>query len=564
MYQHLPPLALDLLEIAAYVYCADQSKTRGGATFPRNGADWYRQFELSIPVRLPERWRSTEVKHKLTTLLGFLSEDTFTFNFRGTVRDVSRDAYFALDEGKPWFKPDSILLFSGGLDSLTGAVEELQDPNRKVMLVSHRPVSTIDKSQRDLMAALARRFDASRRILHVPVWVNKDKGITKDANQRTRSFLYASIATVLAMMTESNAIKFYENGIVSCNLPISRQVVGARASRSTHPKSLKLMSDFFSALLDRSFSVRNPFLAKTKTDVLELLKHRDTADLIIDSHSCTRTRSTTGYQNHCGVCSQCIERRIAVMANDLESCDPEDRYQSSLFLNALDRREDLTMVESYIQHAGLLETMSDFDFVQHFPDFYTIIGSLDGKPNEAGQMIYDLHKRHGTQVGSVVRAQIESNAEMIRKRKIHPKSLLGIIVGESITGPTLKRATYRFPTPENTKWDQVIIEILSRDSLRVSVGRVSQKYVALDIGFRDKRKVDLPNKQWELLCQMAESGGVINWSSSSASHTVGKQIESLNRILREFFGLSDNPISRYRKQVGWAARFRIVDKSFGK
>ena len=57
--------------------------------------------------------------------------------------------YFDFEEGKSWFEPDSVLLFSGGLDSLTGVVEELQDPSRKLLLVSHRPVSKIDKPQRD-------------------------------------------------------------------------------------------------------------------------------------------------------------------------------------------------------------------------------------------------------------------------------------------------------------------------------------------------------------------------------------------------------------------------------
>ena len=54
--QTLSAVSLDLLEIAAYIYCTDQSKTRGGSTFPLNGKNWYRQFELSMPVRCPEIW----------------------------------------------------------------------------------------------------------------------------------------------------------------------------------------------------------------------------------------------------------------------------------------------------------------------------------------------------------------------------------------------------------------------------------------------------------------------------------------------------------------------------
>ena len=556
-------LSLDLLEIAAYVYSADQSKTRGGNTFPLDGQNWYRRFELSIPVRHAEVWSRPDVCGKLTELLSFMADDEYNFDFRPLVGDWERETYFEFEKGVPWFKPDSVLLFSGGLDSLTGVVEELQDKDRKVLLVSHRPVSKIDKPQRELVAALKKKFKADRRLLHVPVWVNKKKGITKDANQRTRSFLYASLAAVIATMTDSHEIKFYENGVVSCNLPISDQVIGARASRSTHPKTLKLMSEFYSALFGSEFSVVNPFFSKTKSDVLSTLKGYDGQEFIPVSRSCTRTMSSTRVHTHCGACSQCIERRLAALYNGLEDFDLAKRYAVRLFLDKLKDRDDRLMVESYIQHARRLEELDIDSFYGHFPNGFEIVNALDLPTMEAGQLVYDLHHRHGIQVGKVIKSQIELNSDAIRKREIPSDSLLGMIIGKRGEKTKPGKPTMRFSTPPGTRWEDVSIEIMSKDSIRVKVGKITKRYSAFDIGFTDHRRGDMLNKQWNLLETFAVNDGILNWDDTKGlKRPTQKRIETLNKLFRLLFGIDSNPIRPYKKGVGWVARCHISDSSF--
>lgn len=562
--QNLPPLAFDLLEVAAYVYCADQSKSRSSPTFPNNGVDWYRDFELEIPVRCLDVWASPEVTEKLSDLLRFLSDDQYDFRFRKLTKDVPQETYFDFGEEQPWFKPDSILLFSGGLDSLTGAIDELQDPGRKIVLVSHRPVAKIDSTQRFLTDELHRRFDAKSRLLHVPVWVNKRSGITKDANQRTRSFLFGALAAVVAMLSDTREIKFYENGIVSCNLPIADQVVGARASRSTHPKSLKLMSEFFSALFQESFSVKNPYWNKTKSDVLSLLKSFGQTGLIESAHSCTRTRATTGPQTHCGVCSQCIERRLAVQWNDLEDDDPEEYYKIKLFCDPLVNQDDVVMVESYVGHSRSLEEFTIEDFYERFPGGFDIVRAMDMSDMEAGQAIFDLHQRHGRQVAEVIQSQIALHSETIRKGIVHPKSLLGMIVAGSSREVTVVDSTRRFPTPAGISWEGIEIQLVSRDSVLIRAGSVSKRYHGFDMGFRDARRVDMLNSQWELLESLAESNGSFDWQSKGLKRSTQKRVEELSKTLKKFFGIKENPLHRYKKGVGWVARFSISDKSYGK
>ncbi|MCK4462369.1 MAG: 7-cyano-7-deazaguanine synthase [candidate division Zixibacteria bacterium] len=65
-------------------------------------------------------------------------------------------------------------------------------------------------------------------------------------------------------------------------------------------------------LLGKKFTVENPFVCKTKTDVVGVIKRAGLSELILSSSSCGHVRTTDTRNTHCGVCSQCIERRLAM------------------------------------------------------------------------------------------------------------------------------------------------------------------------------------------------------------------------------------------------------------
>ena len=52
----IPDWLIDLIEIASYVYCADQAVRRGGTQQRAMGTDWRRDFRFVIPVRDPRHW----------------------------------------------------------------------------------------------------------------------------------------------------------------------------------------------------------------------------------------------------------------------------------------------------------------------------------------------------------------------------------------------------------------------------------------------------------------------------------------------------------------------------
>ena len=136
-------------------------------------------------------------------------------------------------------RAEEVILFSGGIDSLGGAVQECLQSARKVVLVSHRPVDKVYSRQRRLATEIASRItDPQRRPFHIAIEVNKGKKLGRDFMQRSRSFLFAAVAAVVAQALQLSRIRFYENGVVSLNLPLSPQAIGARATRTTHPQVL--------------------------------------------------------------------------------------------------------------------------------------------------------------------------------------------------------------------------------------------------------------------------------------------------------------------------------------
>jgi hypothetical protein len=233
----------DLLDIAATVYAADCSTSRGGLTGRAVGRDWCRQFHLQVPVRSLDVWVRDDIDQLLQETLGFLSDDNWRFSFRH--RDAGGPTQGVFD-----FGPDSevrarrVVMFSGGLDSFAGDLEELIDRNERMVLVSHGSATKLAKVQRDLIAEMRKRT-GDQSLMHVVLTAQLANQARKEGTQRSRSFLFAALGIAVAEMIGVDDVSFYENGVVSLNLPLLGQVVGARATRTTHPKVLSDFSRLF-------------------------------------------------------------------------------------------------------------------------------------------------------------------------------------------------------------------------------------------------------------------------------------------------------------------------------
>lgn len=412
---NMPDVMIDLIEIAAYVYSADQATTRGGEGVLDVGAKWRRNFQFFIPVRQPSVWSHRDVDEVLRSTLGFLSEDTYTFTFRPLSNPTPMEQY--LEGTVERREIDQVLLFSGGLDSLGGAVQEVVTNKRRVALVSHRSTPKVDRPQQDLANDLA-SYCPDNPPLHVPVWANKEKALGIEATQRTRCFLYASLGVAVARMLGLTGLRFYENGITSFNLPISEQLVGARASRTTHPQALNGFAKLFGLLLQEEFRLENPFIWNTKAEVVNLIGAAGCGDLIKHTVSCIHTLDRTKLHTHCGLCSQCVGRRLATLASDFGNADPMEMYKVDLLTGSRDDGPDLTLLESLIRTAREMESMSDRQFFSKFGEASRVINHLPGRANEVGTQILDLHRRYGAEVGHVLTKGMSEHASDIREGRL--------------------------------------------------------------------------------------------------------------------------------------------------
>lgn len=559
----IPDLCLDMLEIGAYVYTADQAVSRGGPRMRRHGSDWYRHFELHIPVRCPDIWSEDAVRQILTDTLNFLSDDRWQFHFSKHRRRLPINGLIGFNEDEPWFKPDEVMLFSGGLDSLAGAVDGLVNDGKKLALVSHRSVASIDNRQSKIVKKLHLLRSRGGRAMHIPVWANKRGAPASDTTQRARSFLYAMLAASVAIMHEVDRICFYENGITSINLAPVEQAVGARASRTTHPQTLHGYAQLLTAITGQPFEVANPYFWKTKSDVVRVIKDADQSELVKLSKSCTHTHGTTNKQPHCGVCSQCVDRRISTAYNELEKYDPGEKYVTDIFTAPLPRKTtERTMVEGLIRHNRELEQMDEIQFWMQHERLSSMLPYIPGQGHEKALMLFELLQRHARQVGEVINAQIAAQTDPIRLGQIEPDSLLGILTKGACRKPDEEHSFRPFPTPEGAGWDEITIEITSRDTIRVSCRGGAKSYNAYELGFVDRRMVDRFNNQWRLLEAFAKQNGQIFWKSKSSREGIQKTVQALKELLCRIFGIDDAPIHNYTKATGYVTKFTIRDVSF--
>jgi len=160
----------------------------------------------------------------------------------------------------------------------------------------------------------------------------------------------ARLHTLVAQSIDACGIRFYENGILSVYLPVAEEVLRARASRTTHPVALHLLSSLVAAVTERELPIDNRFLFKTKTEVVEILDTHDATDLIALTCSCSRLMFQSGEKRHCGSCSQCVDRRFAVAGAGLLSKDPETDYVSDVFTGPSPKQLDRSIAIDYTRH----------------------------------------------------------------------------------------------------------------------------------------------------------------------------------------------------------------------
>lgn len=299
--------ASDLLALAACVYALDRTLLRVDAP-----DGWSRHIELELPVHAPTRWRRNS--DSWSGLLGFLTGDTWTLDFtkQSPVAHFDRQTDLEIPVG-------GASLFSGGLDSLIGAIDWLeQHPRAPLALVSHYdPAMGGPKSEQSQLVALLRASYPSM-IRHMQWRAGLTLGGSDlETTFRSRSLLFiALLACTAENLGYEGPVIIPENGNIALNMPLTPSRVGSCSTRTAHPYYLQWLN----ALLDAmgfTVNVTNPYEAQSKGQMVSGCLSPATLDSTRHiSVSCAKRGHRYAWTNRtaraCGVCMPCIYRRASL------------------------------------------------------------------------------------------------------------------------------------------------------------------------------------------------------------------------------------------------------------
>jgi hypothetical protein len=314
---HLTPseIGADLLVVAAHVHAADTRISRS----TESQDAWTREIRLVVPVSDPTLW--TAAAPLLVRALDFLTGDRWDVGFRERPGDYAKLAAAA----PPTLIPapfDGVSLFSGGLDSLVGAIDSL-NAGETPLLVSHAGEGLVSKSQERCFEGLKAAYKSSA-FDRLRVWMSFDRGLVEDVGSedttRGRSFLFFSLGVAAGTaLGRDFVLKVPENGLIALNVPLDPLRLGALSTRTTHPFYMARWNDLLRALGIRG-KIENPYWDKTKGEMvaqcanLALLERL--APLSLSCSSPTKGRWTKKPQGHCGYCLPCLIRRAALQGKD--------------------------------------------------------------------------------------------------------------------------------------------------------------------------------------------------------------------------------------------------------
>ncbi|QJT81414.1 Qat anti-phage system QueC-like protein QatC [Kosakonia sp. MUSA4] len=291
------PRAWDFLSIALSVITADLAGQR-----EESADNWTREFDIKIAVADPIFWNTQATA--LEAALKFLSTDRWQLTFES-------GGHIPSPPKKP-VQPDEdcVVLLSGGLDSLIGAID-LAATNKKPLAVSN-----IVRGDGENQEEFAKTIGGGLR--HIALNHNATPPGKKEPSQRARSLIFIAFgvlaATSLKKYHNGQEVPFYicENGFIAINPPLTGGRIGSLSTRTVHPEFLNRIRDILIAA-DLRVRIINPYEHCTKGEMLKNCRDQKLLkSLAIKSVSCGRYRVFNYTQ--CGRCVPCQVRRAAFLA----------------------------------------------------------------------------------------------------------------------------------------------------------------------------------------------------------------------------------------------------------
>ncbi len=204
----MPDPHVDFVRLAALVYLVDRTATRTERGFERT-------LSLVVPVSDPDAWN--EHASRLAELLRLLSSDTWSLTFTKARPPRRREV-------APAHHSDLVLLFSGGADSLSGALVAHAD-GREPLLTSHWDFSITSGVQNRLVGELetfwGRRPATQKvRLGRRSTQIGSGVKFRTEGSSRSRSLLFLAVGLAVASVNDAG-LWMAENGFASLNVPLT-------------------------------------------------------------------------------------------------------------------------------------------------------------------------------------------------------------------------------------------------------------------------------------------------------------------------------------------------------
>lgn len=305
----LQPAVADLITVALSCYAADR--------LARRPSSWIRPLELRVALHDPDPW--IRARDELEAYLGALTDDHWTFELvggrRGRLSEL-QGTLFPVDLGGS----GSVGLFSGGLDSLAGAAHWLESYEGQLVLLGARSSPVVGRDQRTVAAGLRGLYGT--RVIEVGVPLRLRRALSRESSQRTRGFLFLTLAAAAALTSRADGVVVFENGYGSHNPRLVESQFGSQATLGTHPNLLRQFEQLMTSL-GMSVAVRLPHRWETKAELLRGLR-KELTPLVALTSSCDGYPLRVAGHTHCGDCGSCVLRQQSLIADGLGAADRRD------------------------------------------------------------------------------------------------------------------------------------------------------------------------------------------------------------------------------------------------
>ena len=221
---------------------------------------WTRRLTLSCPAA---GW--SEALAELAALAGFLTGDDWSVEARPVQPFLELQA-----KPEDSWQPDCVCLFSGGVDSLAGAID-LLEAGQRVLLVSHYDFGQLAGAQNLLTDKLLHHYGPDK----VRRWGFRIQFEAPELSLRSRSLLFIGLGVAAASVWGRDLpLQIPENGWISLNPPLTSSRLGSYSTRTTHPYFIAGLKEFFLKVGIKQ-DLANPYQYLTKGEVLARSRNQD-------------------------------------------------------------------------------------------------------------------------------------------------------------------------------------------------------------------------------------------------------------------------------------------------